>query len=88
MTKWWDGLRKRYVTLGTFMIFWESLENDLQGINYTIKHLFREGNQVVDWLAQHGESENSCRFINQRELPQWLRGAICLDKLGYPHLHK
>lgn len=29
----------------------------LKGINYSIKHLFREGNHVAKWLARHARVE-------------------------------
>lgn len=33
---------------------WEILEEELQGLHFSIKYQFREGNQVADFLAQQG----------------------------------
>ena len=32
--------------------FWEEVMASLQGLNVCIKHIFREGNQAADFLAQ------------------------------------
>lgn len=51
-----DWLKKKFFNPWYLQDFCEGLENELQGINYTIKHQFRESNQVADWLARYGKS--------------------------------
>lgn len=64
------------------------LEEDLQGLSFSIKRQYREGNQVANYLVRQGEGGIKKRYIVGDELPAKLRGISCLDKLGLPSLRK
>lgn len=56
--------------------YWESLKGALQGINFTIMNVFREGNQVVDFLAQERESGMTHRYLDRDIVPRLLCSII------------
>lgn len=65
--------------------YWERLEEALQGMNFTIIHQYREGNQAVDFLARQGENGITQCYLTSEHIPIKLRGFIRLDKLGLPN---
>ena len=68
--------------------FWEELLNLLQLFEMQISHVFREGNQVADFLAKLGATGLSQYFYSSTDLPRLARGLVCLDQLGVVYLHK
>lgn len=57
----------------------------MQGINLTIKHLFRKGNQATDFLALEGESGKTICYLDRDNTPWLLCGFIRMDNLGFPN---
>lgn len=45
------------------------IKEDLHSLMYTVQYLYREGNQVADWLAQGGESGKTNRYNMRDKLP-------------------
>ncbi|XP_020680467.2 uncharacterized protein LOC110098095 [Dendrobium catenatum] len=55
-------------------------------LNFTISHIYREGNACADWLANFGaESENFLEY-SVYDIPVPLKGMIILDKTGLPYI--
>lgn len=61
-------------------------EEELQCLHFSIKYQFKEGNQVVEFLARQNEGGNTKRYYAGDELPNKMQSLICLDKLGIPSL--
>ncbi|PKU83073.1 Putative ribonuclease H protein [Dendrobium catenatum] len=59
----------------------------LDGLNFSLNHIFREGNACADFLATKGGQINSVEEFSNITLPQQLRGLVRLDKLGIPYIH-
>ncbi|XP_020676828.1 uncharacterized protein LOC110095571 [Dendrobium catenatum] len=62
------------------------INNCLANLNYTISHVFREGNACADWLAKFGSHSGVFQEHNLNNLPVPLSGMICMDKLGLPYI--
>lgn len=44
--------------------YWESIEVVLQGINFIIKHVFRERNQATDFLVWEGKRGKATCYLD------------------------
>jgi hypothetical protein len=51
-------------------------------MNFMVSHIFREGNQVADLLANHGLAISSIIFWNY--LPLFAKNCFDKNKLGSP----
>ena len=51
-----------------------------------VRHVYREGNKVADWLARSGALGLNSEWRFVREVPRVLCGLIRLDILGLPSL--
>ena len=51
-----------------------------------VRHVYREGNKVADWLARSGALGLNSEWRFVRDVPRVLRGLIRLDILGLPSL--
>jgi hypothetical protein len=51
-------------------------------MNFMVTHIYREGNQAADLLANHGLSQNTILFWQQT--PLFLCDSISKNKLGIP----
>ncbi|KAF5454807.1 hypothetical protein F2P56_024444, partial [Juglans regia] len=80
---WWKSKR-----CGVWYLedFWEELIDIMDSMTYSINHVFREGNKVVDWLAKQGASGNDLAVSLLTESPRELRGLIRMDYSGLPSL--
>ena len=53
-----------------------------------LSHVFREGNQVADFLTKLGANGLSQHFYSSTDLPRLARGLVRLDQLGTVYLRK
>ena len=51
-------------------------------MNFTISHMYREGNMATDWLANLGSNARKCLRFDGSRLPRHLQGIIKADKWG------
>lgn len=58
----------------------------LVGLNFTLIHIFREGNACADYLVKKGTLINEVEEFYSFNLPQQLRGLVFLDKLGMAYI--
>lgn len=61
--------------------YWDRLRSMLGGYDFSIKHFYREGNQVADSLARRGAMGYNNFFTDCFQLPQLTRGFYKLDKM-------
>ncbi|WRX24224.1 Ribonuclease H domain - like 10 [Theobroma cacao] len=62
----------------------ESIRMCLRSFSYRILHIFREGNQAVDFLSNEGHNhQNLCLFT---EAQDQLQGMLKLDRLNLPYV--
>ncbi|XP_035545131.1 receptor-like protein 7 [Juglans regia] len=61
--------------------FWEDLQEHLNSLEYTVTHIFREGNVVADFLAKCGAEGLNSDWSDIHMLPSLLRGLLRMDKL-------
>ncbi|KAL6550382.1 hypothetical protein OROMI_020870 [Orobanche minor] len=60
---------------------------DFRGsIEIHFSHIFREGNAVADWLANHGCDRKDFFLHNVYSISGKLIGLIKLDKMSYPYI--
>ncbi|KAL6570169.1 hypothetical protein OROMI_014683 [Orobanche minor] len=60
---------------------------DFRGsIEIRFSHIFREGNAVADWLANHGCDRKDFFLHNVYSISGKLLGVIKLDKMSYPYI--
>ncbi|GLJ11445.1 hypothetical protein SUGI_0167940 [Cryptomeria japonica] len=53
--------------------------------NFTLKHIYREGNAAVDWLANRGiECDDSIQLTEKEELPDRLIEILAADRGRFP----
>ncbi|KAL0284234.1 UNVERIFIED_CONTAM: hypothetical protein Sradi_7205300 [Sesamum radiatum] len=52
-----------------------------------VKHVFREVNGATDHLAKEAASSQLTRVLHHDDITGVLRGILCLDRQGVPHLH-
>ncbi|XP_042979917.1 uncharacterized protein LOC122310097 [Carya illinoinensis] len=63
--------------------FWDELQDNLSNMEYTMKHVFREGNAVADFLAKQGAGGLNADWLDAHDLlPSPLRGLLRMDRLG------
>lgn len=58
----------------------------LEGVDISIKHLYREGNKVADALARQGAMGRNNLFTNSCQLPRVIKGLYRLDKMGTAYI--
>lgn len=63
--------------------YWEEVKEIVGELNIRFRHIFREANMVVDYLAKQGSYG-----INYDEVPLYVRGLIRMDKLGIPYIRR
>ncbi|KAF5464418.1 hypothetical protein F2P56_014495 [Juglans regia] len=68
--------------------FWEDIINMLAGINFSAKHIYREGNKAVDVLARLRSNGISHEWSGQIEVPHLLRGILRIDSCGLAYIRK
>jgi ribonuclease HI len=66
-----------------FEDFWEEIDLLLSGLNTQFNHVFREGNQAVDWLNKHG-SAGIMHDYNSNNILKKLKRILRVDKCGLP----
>ncbi|KAF5454996.1 hypothetical protein F2P56_024616 [Juglans regia] len=64
--------------------FWVELQEHLNSLEYTVNHIFREGNIVADFLAKCGAEGLNSDWSDIHMLPSLLRSLLRKDKLGSP----
>ncbi|KAI0529110.1 hypothetical protein KFK09_001657 [Dendrobium nobile] len=69
-----------------FFHIMRKIKSLLAGLNFTLIHIFREGNACADFLAKKGSLINDLEEFSNSNLPQQLRGLVRLDKLGLPYI--
>lgn len=60
---------------------------DMHGVTYIVHHLYREGNQAVEWLSWDEECRITKRYTTRAKLPTSQHGLLCLEKIGLPYIH-
>ncbi|XP_040996142.1 uncharacterized protein LOC121242329 [Juglans microcarpa x Juglans regia] len=68
--------------------FWDDTMNMLAEMNFSIKHIYREGNKAADFLAQLGSNGVSYEWLGQTEVPLLLRGIHRTDSCGLAYRRK
>ncbi|KAL0329448.1 UNVERIFIED_CONTAM: hypothetical protein Sradi_4931500 [Sesamum radiatum] len=53
-----------------------------------VQHVFREANGAADHLAKEAASLQLTRVLHHDDITGVLRGILCLDRQGVPHLHR
>ncbi|KAL0340214.1 UNVERIFIED_CONTAM: putative ribonuclease H protein [Sesamum radiatum] len=53
-----------------------------------VQHAFREANGAADHLAKEAASLQLTRVLHHDDNTGILRGILCLDRQGVPHLHR
>ncbi|XP_041025340.1 uncharacterized protein LOC121265720 [Juglans microcarpa x Juglans regia] len=66
--------------------YWDEILELLKHQQFTIRHIFRQGNAPADFMARMGSSGCSTRWHSFNELPQPLKGLLRMDKLDFPYL--
>jgi ribonuclease HI len=61
---------------------WKNVLTMVGHMNFMVTHIYREGNQAADLLANHGLSQNTILFWQQT--PLFLCDSISKNKLGIP----
>lgn len=80
-------LKKNHCSAWYLWNFQESLQVELQVISFLINHIFREGNQIADFLTRVGERGSTQLFKNRIALPRQVCSMIQLNKLEPPNQH-
>ncbi|EOY17515.1 Uncharacterized protein TCM_042331 [Theobroma cacao] len=62
----------------------ESIRKCLNNISYRILHIFREGNQTVDFLSNRGHNHQNLRVFTEAQGK--LHGMLKLDRLNLPYV--
>ncbi|XP_060202921.1 uncharacterized protein LOC132631356 [Lycium barbarum] len=67
----------------------ENTKAKMAHINISIKHCFREGNEVADALAKYATQIQVPRiFLNEGDLPTEARGPLRMNKLDFPSFRR
>ncbi|KAL0298881.1 UNVERIFIED_CONTAM: putative ribonuclease H protein [Sesamum radiatum] len=53
-----------------------------------VQHIFREANGATDHLGKEAASLQLTRVLHHDDITGVLRGILCLDRQGVPHLHR
>ncbi|KAL0315010.1 UNVERIFIED_CONTAM: hypothetical protein Scaly_2898600 [Sesamum calycinum] len=53
-----------------------------------VQHVFREANDAADHLAKEATSLQLTRVLHHNDITGVLRGILCLDRRGVPHLRR
>ncbi|KAL0346383.1 UNVERIFIED_CONTAM: putative ribonuclease H protein [Sesamum calycinum] len=53
-----------------------------------VQHVFREANGAADHLAKEAASLQLTRVLHHDDITGVLRGILCLDRQGVPHLRR
>ncbi|KAL0293570.1 UNVERIFIED_CONTAM: hypothetical protein Sangu_2523300 [Sesamum angustifolium] len=53
-----------------------------------VQHVFREANGAADHLAKEVASLQLTRILHHDDITGVLRGILCLDRQGVPHLRR
>jgi ribonuclease HI len=61
---------------------WRNVVHMVKGMNCLVTHIYREGNQVADLMANHGLSLVS--IVYWQVAPLFIRDSFEKNKLGYP----
>jgi len=61
---------------------WKNMKLILRQMNCMVTHIYREGNEVADTLANHGISLQATTFWE--EMPSFIRDNIIKNQLGMP----
>ncbi|KAG5608660.1 hypothetical protein H5410_019941 [Solanum commersonii] len=62
-----------------------TIQDMVQHNNIPIQHCFREGNEVADLLSKHAHNlNNMVIFLEEKNLPTEVRGAIRIDRMQIP----
>ena len=65
----------------------QEILNLLLHFRYSIMHIYRQGNQVADFLANEGcIAQSSVLYSSITTMPRQARGLLQLDKLGIPNI--
>lgn len=64
-----DCLQKNSCSIWYLWDYWERLEEVLQGMNFTIRHQYREGNQTANFLACQRENKVTKCYFNGDHIP-------------------
>lgn len=64
--------------------YWESLDKVLQGFNFAIRYVFKEGNKVVGFLALEGERGKMMWYLNSNNILRLIHCFNRMDNLGFP----
>jgi len=67
---------------------WNIMHKPDSSLNVQVKHVFREGNMVADYLAKHGAAGGSMNFIGEEVSPERLGGLLRTDRLGIPYIRR
>lgn len=62
------------------------IKSHMQGIQHTLQHILREGNQLADHLASRAIDKGNCKYENFRSMEIEGRKIINSDKLKCPYL--
>lgn len=62
--------------------FWDHQLTFFDGIDFSIKHIFREGNKVADELARVGSLGKEILILESVDLPYVVRGLYRLELMG------
>ncbi|KAL0904830.1 hypothetical protein M5K25_026985 [Dendrobium thyrsiflorum] len=58
----------------------------LISVNYTLSHIYREGNACADFFAKMGSQMVGFHLFSEANLPFIAKGIITLDKAGLPYI--
>ncbi|KAG6673010.1 hypothetical protein I3842_16G088800 [Carya illinoinensis] len=83
-----DWITSRKCSVWYLWDFWEQLRSMLEGLNFSIKHFYREGNQVAYALARCGAMGENKLFSDCFQLPRDIRGLYRLDKMGVAYFRR
>lgn len=73
--------------LGVIGILWMQLKYTMQPVSVKVTHIYKDGNQAADNLANWSIIHRSNRvFFSSTDLPATARRAVKLDRLNIPYI--
>ncbi|PKU77475.1 Putative ribonuclease H protein [Dendrobium catenatum] len=69
-----------------FFYIMRKIKSLMAGLNFSLVHIFREGNACADFLAKKGSLLDDVEAFSSINIPQQLCGLVRLDKLGLPYI--